>query len=110
MTRVWAPDKSESFVLADVVSDDGKNVVVNVDGLEKNVKKKDALEVNPSSQDGVADNTELMFLNDAALLHNLKCRYAEDKIYTYTGHMYTHTRVHRVPTYTQTRMHVRMHA
>ena len=28
-----------------------------------------------------------MFLNDASLLHNLRCRYEMDKIYTYTGYI-----------------------
>jgi myosin heavy subunit len=86
---VWVPDKQEAFVLGHVVSRTEKQVVVTVDGMEKTVKSKDAMEVNPSSQDGVADNTELMYLNDAALLHNLKVRYMDDQIYTYTGNILT---------------------
>eukprot|EP01043_Picozoa_sp_COSAG02_P010080 COSAG02_NODE_349_length_24073_cov_102.816092_6_plen_1343_part_00 len=33
------------------------------------------------------DNTELMYLNDASLLWNLRCRYLSDNIYTYTGYI-----------------------
>ena len=33
------------------------------------------------------DNTELMYLNDASLLWNLRCRYLSDSIYTYTGYI-----------------------
>lgn len=40
---------------------------------------------NPRSQDGVADNTELMYLSEPTLLHNLCVRYASDQIYTFTG-------------------------
>jgi hypothetical protein len=35
----------------------------------------------------VNDNTELMYLNDASLLWNLRCRYLSDSIYTYTGYI-----------------------
>ena len=61
--------------------------VVSIGGEEKTVKTKDAHPVNPSSQDGVGDNTELMHLHEPALLHNLACRYAQDEIYTYTGNI-----------------------
>ena len=77
-------------------------------GEDKTVKAKDVWDANPTSQDGVEDNTELMcaqfgwivacfaprtdrtprrHLNEAALLHNVRCRYMEDKIYTYTGNI-----------------------
>ena len=43
--------------------------------------------MNPDSQDGVQDNTELMFLNEPSLMHNLASRYARDEIYTYTAYI-----------------------
>lgn len=61
--------------------------VVSINGEQKTVKTKDTHPVNPASQDGVNDNTELMHLHEAGLLHNLECRYKADKIYTYTGNI-----------------------
>lgn len=42
---------------------------------------------NPKDLDGVPDNTQLMYLHDAALLHNVRVRYNRDQIYTYTAHL-----------------------
>eukprot|EP00965_Chrysotila_dentata_P253046 6211035-Pleurochrysis_carterae.AAC.1 len=41
--------------------------------------------INPPNLDGVEDNTQLMHLHEPSLLHNLRCRYQKDLIYTYTG-------------------------
>lgn len=60
---------------------------MSIGGEQKTVKTKDTYPVNPASQDGVNDNTELMHLHEAGLLHNLQCRYNADKIYTYTGNI-----------------------
>ncbi len=43
--------------------------------------------MNPKHLDGVADNTQLMFLHDAALLHNLRTRFNQNQIYTFTAHI-----------------------
>ena len=43
--------------------------------------------VNPANLDGVDDNTQLMHLHEPSLLHNIRCRYAKDLIYTYTGYI-----------------------
>jgi myosin heavy subunit len=37
--------------------------------------------------DGVPDNTQLMFLQDPSLLHNIKVRYEKDEIYTLTAYI-----------------------
>ena len=37
--------------------------------------------------DGVNDNTQLMHLHEPSLLFNLRYRYRQDKIYTYTGYI-----------------------
>ena len=58
-----------------------------VDGRDTTFSSADTMLVNPENQDGVNDNTELMFLNDAALVWNLKVRYEHEKIYTYTGYI-----------------------
>lgn len=70
-----------------VVSDDGKSFVVETEAGKQTVKMSKCYDVNPASQDGVDDNTSLMFLNEAGLLHNLKYRYEHDLIYTYTGNI-----------------------
>ena len=43
--------------------------------------------VNPKALNGVEDNTQLMHLHEPSLLHNIRCRYAKDLIYTYTGYI-----------------------
>lgn len=43
--------------------------------------------MNPDNLNGVDDNTQLMHLHEPSLLHNLRCRYAKDLIYTYTGYI-----------------------
>lgn len=43
--------------------------------------------VNPSSQDGAMDSTQLMYLHDPSLLHNVRVRYAQQDIHTYTAHI-----------------------
>eukprot|EP01043_Picozoa_sp_COSAG02_P020767 COSAG02_NODE_1032_length_15073_cov_6.097970_5_plen_1742_part_00 len=46
---------------------------------------KPSYPTNPKSQDGMADNTELMYLSEPTLLHNLAVRYANGQIYTFTS-------------------------
>ena len=43
--------------------------------------------LNPESQDGAEDNTQLMYLHEPHLVHNLRVRYGEDNIYTYTAYI-----------------------
>ena len=40
---------------------------------------------NPTFLQGLDDLTHLSYLHEASILHNLRLRYAEDRIYTYTG-------------------------
>jgi myosin heavy subunit len=40
---------------------------------------------NPAKFDGVEDMSELGYLNEAGVLHNLRLRYNKDVIYTYSG-------------------------
>ncbi len=65
----------------------------------------DAMRVNPSSIDGVPDNTSLMYLHDAALLHNIRARYANNEIYTYTAQLLIAVNPYKqLPLYTQSIM------
>lgn len=43
------------------------------------------LPANPDILEGVDDLIQLSYLNEPAVLHNLRCRYAQDKIYTRAG-------------------------
>ncbi len=46
---------------------------------------KDTEPANPGKFDGVIDCSDLSHLNNATVLHNLRVRYAEDLIHTYSG-------------------------
>ena len=53
---------------------------------EKKVYKKDQVgQVNPPKFDCCEDMSNLTYLNDASVLFNLKMRYVERLIYTYSG-------------------------
>ena len=56
-------------------------------GRDGELKPDELYPVNPASQDGSRDNTELMYLQEPHMLHNLAHRYARDAIYTYTAHI-----------------------
>jgi hypothetical protein len=83
--EVWITDKKEVFVKATIVSQTSKEFTVSTDGEQKTVQIAKTFPVNPPTQDGVDDNTSLMFLHEPGLLDNIKTRYAHDQIYTYTG-------------------------
>jgi myosin heavy subunit len=56
-------------------------------GQTRTVPCDDVYPMNPDSQVGCKDNTELMFLREPHMLHNLRQRYTRDAIYTYTAHI-----------------------
>eukprot|EP00040_Diaphanoeca_grandis_P039058 m.258055 g.258055 ORF g.258055 m.258055 type:complete len:1513 (+) comp36042_c0_seq1:104-4642(+) len=47
----------------------------------------DVFPANPDSMRAVPDNTELMYLHEPALLENVRQRYMQDLIYTYTANI-----------------------
>lgn len=49
------------------------------------VDAKDLQKSNPSRFDGYDDMASLTYLNEPSVLNNLKIRYLDDKIYTYSG-------------------------
>jgi myosin heavy subunit len=51
------------------------------------VPKEEVYPTNPPEMVAVDDNTQLMYLHDAALLQNIRERYDRDKIYTYTANI-----------------------
>lgn len=89
-TLAWWPtkDADRAFCHVEVTKDDGKNFTVRLEnGEEKSQPKneKNFLGVNPPKFDGVEDMGELGYLNEPAVLHNLKKRYDADLFHTYSG-------------------------
>eukprot|EP01104_Vermistella_antarctica_P010695 TRINITY_DN286_c1_g1_i1.p1 TRINITY_DN286_c1_g1~~TRINITY_DN286_c1_g1_i1.p1 ORF type:complete len:1217 (-),score=447.82 TRINITY_DN286_c1_g1_i1:89-3739(-) len=80
---LWVPSPDVAFKTSLVyeVTDD------EVETEDGKFNKSEVFPVNPKSQDGVSDNTMLMYLYDPNLLHNLKFRYDCDSIYTYTAYI-----------------------
>ena len=52
---------------------------------EKNIKKEQVGQVNPPKYEKCEDMSNLTYLNDASVLHNLKQRYFIKLIYVSTG-------------------------
>jgi len=81
----WVPDGSGGFDEGMLDSDNGAKVVINV-GHDKRVLKKDQIQqVNPPKFEKCEDMSNLTYLNEASVLHNLKARYQARLIYTYSG-------------------------
>ncbi|KJH43074.1 myosin head [Dictyocaulus viviparus] len=84
--NVWVPDAEDGFVAAEIQSVQGDQVtVITVKGNSVTVKKDEAQEMNPPKFDKTEDMANLTFLNEASVLANLKDRYRDMMIYTYSG-------------------------
>eukprot|EP00216_Chloropicon_sp_CCMP2111_P001704 CAMPEP_0198240736 /NCGR_PEP_ID=MMETSP1446-20131203/5752_1 /TAXON_ID=1461542 ORGANISM="Unidentified sp, Strain CCMP2111" /NCGR_SAMPLE_ID=MMETSP1446 /ASSEMBLY_ACC=CAM_ASM_001112 /LENGTH=261 /DNA_ID=CAMNT_0043923485 /DNA_START=18 /DNA_END=800 /DNA_ORIENTATION=+ len=98
-SEVWVKNTEDAWVKATVVKveevkgDDGSEAKVSVhvtdeegrDLVFENATEETLPLQNPKTQNGVDDMTQLAYLNEPGVLHNLKDRYAIDSIYTYTG-------------------------
>jgi len=84
-TAIWVPDKEEGFLLGDIKSEKGDQVVVFVKGSEQTFKKDQLQEVNPPKFTKCEDISTMSFLNEASVLWNLRDRYQSMLIYTYSG-------------------------
>ncbi len=70
---------------ADVTEKSGSDLKLKMgDGALKTLNEKETLPANPGKFDGVKDCAELSHLNEATVLHNLRVRYDEDLIHTYS--------------------------
>ena len=86
--RAWCHDDEAGFVLCTVTSAGADTINVrDAPGRDGELKPDELYPVNPAAQDGSRDNTELMYLQEPHMLHNLAHRYARDAIYTYTAHI-----------------------
>jgi myosin heavy subunit len=85
-SSVWVKDQQEGYLKGEVLSSEGGKLKVKFgDGSSVMVNEKDTEPSNPGKFDGVIDCAELSHLNNATVLHNLRVRYAEDLIHTYSG-------------------------
>ncbi|XP_018304709.1 myosin heavy chain, muscle isoform X30 [Mycetomoellerius zeteki] len=82
----WVPDEKEGYLLSEIKATKGDVVSVGLPGGETKDFKKDQLQqVNPPKYEKCEDMSNLTYLNDASVLHNLKQRYYAKLIYTYSG-------------------------
>ncbi|VEU19599.1 DEKNAAC100837 [Brettanomyces naardenensis] len=86
---VWVPDRTETFKKGKVVEalEDGKKYRVRLDGSDRSqvFEAKDVQRCNPPSFEKCDDMASLTFLNEPSVVSNLKLRYEENNIYTYSG-------------------------
>uniref|UniRef100_A0A182XLF1 Myosin heavy chain n=1 Tax=Anopheles quadriannulatus TaxID=34691 RepID=A0A182XLF1_ANOQN len=79
----WVPEEKEGYVLGEIKATKGELVTVALPGgEEKNFKKEQLSQVNPPKFEKVEDMADLTYLNEAAVLHNLRQRYYSKLIYT----------------------------
>eukprot|EP00803_Ostreobium_quekettii_P000595 evm.model.scf_649.4 EVM.evm.TU.scf_649.4 scf_649:26519-48447(+) len=86
-SHVWVQDNDVGWMKGEVVGLDGEQVSVR---LETGATvKKSAMACPRQNVDGrpEEDMTKLPYLNEPAVLHNLRSRYMVDDIYTYTGNI-----------------------
>lgn len=80
-TACWIPDPEEGFILGEIKGTKGDLVMVFAKSQEQGYKKDLVGQVNPPKYEKTEDMSNLTFLNDASVLHNLKQRYYAKLIY-----------------------------
>ncbi|PAV62201.1 hypothetical protein WR25_17000 [Diploscapter pachys] len=83
----WIPDAEEGFIEGEVKGPGPKAdlVIVKVADKEVTLKKDLVQEMNPPKFEKTEDMSNLTFLNDESVIHNLRARYGAMLIYTYSG-------------------------
>ena len=82
---VWVPDGEGGFDEALIDTVDGDKVNVKVGWEPKTFKSAQCMQVNPPKMEKFDDVSNMTYLNEAAVLWNLKARYVSKLIYTYSG-------------------------
>lgn len=80
---VWVPHDSQGFCSASIIREDGDEYEVEIEETNKRIKvlKEEIQKMNPPKYTKVEDMAELVCLNDASVLYNIKDRYYSDLIY-----------------------------
>uniref|UniRef100_A0A0K2T980 Myosin heavy chain 1 [Tribolium castaneum] n=1 Tax=Lepeophtheirus salmonis TaxID=72036 RepID=A0A0K2T980_LEPSM len=83
----WVPDSEEKFLEGLIQETTGGKVKVQLNKNKEVIefKQDQVAQVNPPKFDMCDDMSNLTYLNDASVLFNLKARYVEKLIYTYSG-------------------------
>ncbi|KAK3852426.1 hypothetical protein Pcinc_040988 [Petrolisthes cinctipes] len=81
----WVADAKDGFVEGEIQGTKGDLVTVYAAGETKNWKKEQVHQVNPPKYEKCEDMSNLTYLNDPSVLYNLKARYVNRLIYTYSG-------------------------
>lgn len=98
-TRCWYPDKAEGWIGGEVTKfshandkyqlgltlENGETVEIETSTLDENENEQLPLLRNPPILEAIEDLTSLSYLNEPAVLHAIKARYAQLNIYTYSG-------------------------
>ncbi|XP_076133037.1 myosin-7-like [Alosa pseudoharengus] len=84
--RVFIPDEKEAYLEVELKDVDGDKATVETrDGRLLIVKEEDIQQMNPPKFDMIEDMAMLTHLNEASVLFNLRRRYSNWMIYTYSG-------------------------
>ncbi|XP_061487662.1 myosin-7B isoform X1 [Rhineura floridana] len=84
--RAWIPDEKEAYVEVEIKESSGGKVTVETKDKKTLVVKEDDIQpMNPPKFDMIEDMAMLTHLNEASVLQNLKRRYSNWMIYTYSG-------------------------
>ncbi|XP_006889696.1 PREDICTED: myosin-7-like [Elephantulus edwardii] len=82
----WVKDEKEGFIAGEIQSEQGDQVTVKtVTNQTVTVKKDDVQQMNPPKFYQASDMADMTFLNEASVLDNLRQRYTNMRIYTYSG-------------------------
>uniref|UniRef100_A0A3Q3XKB9 Uncharacterized protein n=1 Tax=Mola mola TaxID=94237 RepID=A0A3Q3XKB9_MOLML len=85
-TAVFVVDPKELFVKGTLQSKEGSKAIAKTNaGQVVTVKDNEVFPMNPPKFDKIEDMAMMTHLNEAAVLYNLKERYAAWMIYTYSG-------------------------
>ena len=86
---MWVPANNEegkAFEVGEIKERKGKEIVVETEsGEKKTLPIEEVFPMNPPKLSGIEDMARLSHLNEPSVLYNLKKRYEDDKIYTYSG-------------------------
>lgn len=82
----WIPDEKEGYVKGEIMSTTGDDVKIFTEAMQEvTVKKDDLQQMNPPKFEMIEDMANMTYLNEASVLHNLRARYSNMLIYTYSG-------------------------